>query len=127
WNGALPTRKELGELRTGFQREFRLPPPVTKVLHELPRAADPMRVLQLGMAALGIHDPDRDDNSPEANRRKALRITPELSARTCAFHRIRTGKEPIETSSEPTFAGNFFFHLHGRKPKDIEEEAVDQA
>lgn len=127
WNGALPGAKELGELRTAFQREFRLPPPVTKLLHDLPRAADPMRVLQLGMAALGIHDPDRDDNSPEANRRKALRITPQLSALTCAFHRIRTGKEPIETSSEPTFAGNFFFHLNGRKPKEIEEEAIDQA
>src|SRR4030095_11000641 len=82
---------------------------------------------EVGMACLGIHDPDRDDNSPEANRRKAVRITAKLSALTCAFHRIRRGLAPVERPNERSFAASFFVLLNGRKPDKVEEEAIDKA
>src|SRR4030095_3211617 len=90
WNGELPRRPALESLAKDLQKELSVPPGVLKVLRDVPKDSDPMRVLQLAMCALGLHDPDRDDNSLEANRRKAVRITSQLSAVTCAFHRIRT-------------------------------------
>ena len=127
WNGVLPTRTVLGELKRSLGQEFKIPPGVLRILREIPRDADPMRVLQMVMPTLGIYDPDRDDNSPGANRRKAARITSLLSAVTCAYHRIRTGKEPVEAVPELNFASNFFLLLNGRKPDPIEENAVDVA
>jgi citrate synthase len=127
WNGELPRRPALESLAKDLQKELRVPPGVLKVLRDVPKDSDPMRVLQLAMCALGLHDPDRDDNSLEANRRKAVRITSQLSAVTCAFHRIRTGKEPAEASVELGFAGNFFRLLNGRNPQPVEEEAVNKA
>ncbi len=127
WNGALPTSPVLGELKRALGKEFKIPPGVIRILRDAPRDADPMRVLQMAMAALGLYDVDRDDNSPEANRRKAVRITSLLSAVTCAYHRIRNGKEPVEAVPELNFASNFFLLLNGRKPDPIEENAVDVA
>ncbi|MBI4605783.1 MAG: citrate synthase [Planctomycetes bacterium] len=127
WNGSLPRRDALEDLRSGLLREFELPAGVLRILREVPRDADPMRVLQLAVGALGAFDPDRDSNAPEANRRKALRLTAKLSAVTCAFHRIRSGKDPVEAPSEPGFAATFFHILNGRKPDHVEAEAIDKA
>ncbi len=127
WNGSLPRREVLSETRAVLERELRLPAGVLQILRAFPRDSDPMRVLQAAMAALGAFDPDRDDNSPAANRRKALRITSQLSTLTCAFHRLRTGQEPVEPAGNLGFAANFFLLLRGRKPEKIEAEAINIA
>jgi len=127
WNGALPRRKELDEMRSVLELELKILPGVLKVLRDMPHDADPMRVLQIAMGTMGIYSPDGDDNSPAANRRKAPRMTSQLSAATCAFHRLRSGKEPVEPSKELSFAGNFFLLLNGRQPEKIEEEAINKA
>lgn len=130
WNGSLPKEGPLEELKGALQREFKVPEGVMKALRGMPRDGDPMRVLQAAMALMGLHDPDRDDNSLEANRRKAVRITAQLSAVTCAFHRIRSGKEPVQdgsTEKKRSFARTFFFHLNGREPEAVEENAIDKA
>jgi citrate synthase len=127
WNGSLPQTKELDDMRAALQRDLTILPGVLKVLRDMPHDADPMRVLQIAMGTMGIYSPDGDDNSPEANRRKAPRITSQLSAATCAFHRLRSGKEPVEPSKELSFAGNFFLLLNGRKPEKIEEDAINMA
>jgi citrate synthase len=127
WNGSLPTKKELDEMRSVLGREFKIQPGVLKVLRDMPHDADPMRVLQIAMGTMGIYSPEGDDNSPEANRRKAPRITSQLSSATCAFHRLRSGNEPVEPSSELSFAANFFLLLNGRRPEKIEEETINKA
>jgi len=127
WNGELPRKQALGDLKSALRQEFRLPEGVIRVLRTFPKDAEPMRALQAIMAVLGFFDPDRDDNSDAANRRKAVRITPQLSAVTCAFHRIRSGKDPVAPRSDLDFAANFFWNLHGREPKPIELESIDKA
>jgi len=127
WNGTLPKKEALEPLRAALVQEFKIPDGVIAFLRDMPRDADPMRVLQAGVAVLGNYDPDRDDNGDAANRRKAIRITSQLSALTCAFHRIRSGKEPMSARSDLSFASNFFWLLNGREPKKIEAKAVDMA
>jgi citrate synthase len=139
WSGSLPKRDALEELRAALLREFKVPEGVLAALRGMPRDGDPMRVLQASMALLGLYDPDGQDNSPAANRRKAPRITAQLSAVTCAFHRIRAGKEPVlssgndaaststSTGKKPSFAATFFQHLNGRKAEPVEENAIDKA
>lgn len=127
WHGRLPTADELKSLRSALCTSFTLPDGVVTALRALPKDSDPMRVLQAGMALLGTYDPDAASNDPEANQRKAIRITAQLSALTCAFHRIRTGHDPVEPDESLNFAGNFFYQLNGRRPDEIEIEAIDKA
>ncbi len=127
WHGRLPTVRERDELRSALCRSFQVPDHVMSCLRAMPRDTDPMRVLQAGMAILGMTDPDRDSNAPDANLRKAIRITAQLSSLTCAFHRIRSGKEPVPARDGLNFAGNFVYQLNAREPEPIEVEAMDKA
>ncbi len=127
WNSKLPNQKELDDLRSALCKSFTLPEAALVYLRAIPRDADPMRVLQGGMSILGMYDADADSNDDAANRRKAIRITAQLTALTCAYHRIRTGNEPVESDASLSFAGNFFYLLNGRKPDAIEVEAIDKA
>ena len=45
------------------------------ILHALPPKTQPMDVLRTAVSALGAVDPDLNSNTPEANRRKAMRLT----------------------------------------------------
>ena len=127
WEGSLPTKSQLDELSSDLRDAFELPPAVIAALETMPKDADPMRVQQAGMALLGMHDPDRNSNDPDANRRKAVRATSQLTALTCAFHRLRRGEAPVAPSKTLNFAGNFVYQLNGRDPDAIETEAVDKA
>ena len=127
WHGRLPNRAELDELSKGLAGSFTLPDGVIACLQAMPKDTDPMRVLQAGAALLGMYDPDADSITKEANLRKATRLTSQLTALTCAFHRIRNGNDPIPPSDELSFAGNFFYQLNGKKPDAIETEAIDKA
>ncbi len=127
WHGRLPNPNERDELRSALCHSFELPEGVITCLRAMPQDTDPMRVLQAGMALLGMYDRDRNTNSPEANLRKAIRITAQLTALTCAYHRIRAGNEPVPPNVNLNFAGNFFYQLNGREPDQIEVEAMDKA
>jgi citrate synthase len=127
WDGVLPGRARLEALRAALRSELELPDAVVRALRAFPPEGEPMRVLQAAMSLLGTVDPDRDDDSGEGLRRKAPRITSQLTAALCAFHRLRTGKELVAPAPDLSFAGNFFLLLNGRRPKAVEESAFDKA
>ncbi len=127
WEARLPRANELDELRADLRQAFRLPDGAVDVLRAMPKDTDPMRVLQAGMAVLGMFDPDAAANTPEANRRKAIRATAQLTSWTCGYHRLRSGHEPVAPSDSLDFGGNFFYQLNGREPDAIEAEAIDKA
>ena len=84
-----------------------------------------MRALQLSVAALGIFDTDRTDNSHEANLRKAVRLTAQLASAICAHHRVRSGKDPVPPAKDLGHAANFLTMLTGQRPSDVNARAFD--
>ncbi|MGH7324946.1 MAG: citrate/2-methylcitrate synthase [Candidatus Rokuibacteriota bacterium] len=125
WAGELPTRSELD----GFQAELIGVRPVPRELLQafalMPTTTDPMRVLQAGVAILGMHDPDTTDNSREANLRKALRLTSQLATAMCAHHRIRSGRDPVTPAKDLGHAANFLYMLTGERPSPVTTKAFD--
>jgi citrate synthase len=93
----------------------------------LPKTMHPMRVLQMGIALLGGLDPEGEDDSPEANRRKATRLVARTSSLTTGFHRIRSGRRPIAPRADLSHAANFLYTLSGRKPRVVQVRAFDAA
>ncbi len=127
WHGELPGEADLAAFRKELIEAAPLPPEVVKVLKLLPKTMHPMRVLQMGVALLGGLDPDAEDNSPEANRRKATRLVARVSSLTTAFHRIRIGRRPIAPRPDLSHAANFLYMLSGRKPRVVPVRAFDAA
>src|SRR5215468_8995448 len=75
WNERLPNRTELENLRQSIAKQATLPREILAQLKSYPKDGDPMAMLRTAVSALAFYDADSEDNSPEANRRKALRLT----------------------------------------------------
>lgn len=127
WNGDLPTRDELAATRAALGEARRVEPGVLEVLRLLPRDTHPMAALRTGLSAAGNFDPEAEDDSEEANRRKAVRITGQTAAITAAFERVRAGEDPLDADPERPFAEDFLRLLTGREPDGLEARIVDVA
>jgi 2-methylcitrate synthase len=127
WHGELPRPAELEGFRKELTDARPLPPLVLKALKLFPREMHPMRVLQAGIALLGALDPDAEDNSAEANGRKAVRLVAQMATLTAAFHRVRQGKRPVTARPDLGHAASFLHLVAGRKPKAVEVRAFDAA
>lgn len=127
WDGRLPNRAELDQLKADLAAAEALPAHVLGLLKAMPREATPMDVLRTATSALGMLDPDLNSIEADANRRKAVRLTAQLPAIVCAFHRLRTGQQPIAADPKLSIAANFLYMLFGKKPHDTLTRVMDAA
>ena len=95
WHRRLPTRAELGDLQSQLVAARPLPEAVLRLMRGLPpgNAMDMLRTLT---SALGHYDPDATDNSPQANYRKAVRLTAQISSLVATMGRMSKGQGPID-------------------------------
>jgi citrate synthase len=117
WNGRLPNAAELEALRAEIAAAAAIPAPVMAMLQAMPHDADPMAVLRTATSALAFYDADSEDSSAEANRRKAARLTGQVTSLVAAWPRIRKGHAPIAPRSDLTLAANFMYMLRGEEPE----------
>ncbi|MCZ6534907.1 MAG: citrate (Si)-synthase [Chloroflexi bacterium] len=122
--GDLPNRSQLEELDSTLRDSRTLPSEVIQILH-LVKDSHPMDALRTGVSALATFDPDVDDNSVEATRRKGIRITAQAPTIATAHHRIRQGLEPVVPDPGLNHAGNFLYMLFGSKPQEDEMKLMD--
>jgi citrate synthase len=125
WNGRLPNRTELAEISRSLREERDVPDEITDLLRSLPNQAEPMAVLRTGASALAMFDPDSGNDSPEANHRKAIRLTAKLPTILAAFDRIRRGLDPVAPRHEGSIAEEFLFMLNGEQPGEMAVRTFD--
>lgn len=127
WEGHLPTQAELKALTQELARERAASEPVMALLKTLPRTTHPMDMLRTAVSLMGIYDPEADVMTPEANRRKAGRLTAQLPTLVAAFDRLRQGKAPVPPNPELGLAENFLFMLHDERPSALHAHVMDVA
>lgn len=127
WYGELPNRQQLASLDGQLKEERAVHPDVLKVLRLLPPTTHPMASLRTAASALASFDPEAEDMSPDANMRKAIRLTAKMATLTAAIERLRQGKDPIEPRSDLSHAANFLYMLHGEVPDELSERILDVA
>ncbi|MBV9774013.1 MAG: citrate synthase, partial [Gemmatimonadetes bacterium] len=127
WNGELPSQAQLDELKAQFAAEATLSDELLGMLRAYPKDADPMAALRTAVSALGMFDPNADDNSEAELRRKAILLTAKTPTIVAAFERIRTGKEPVAPKEGLSFAANFLYMLNGEEGNDTRCRTMDAA
>jgi citrate synthase len=125
WNQRLPTRSELQQLHKALIADMPLSSAELDIMRRFPAKAHPMAVLRTAVSTTGLFDPSADDNSPEANQRKALRLTARMPTISAALSRIRAGKEPIPPRDNLGHAANFLYMLRGKDPEQSEIDALN--
>ena len=127
WNGSLPTAAALETLKAELDKNRAIPQAALSLLRQFPRSAPAMDALRTATSLLSLYDPDEGDESMEANRRKALRITAQMGTLVAALHRLSIGQEPIAPKSGLSTAASFLYLLTGKEPTETEAHALDVA
>ena len=125
WNRRLPKPAELAAFRDELRGEYGLPDGMWDLIGRMPKDAKPMDALRTLVSALGLFDPEADDESPEANERKAVRLVAKTPALIANFDRHRKGKPFVKPDAGETIAGSFLHMLNGSTPTDAVRKALD--
>lgn len=125
WYHKLPTQTELTRFRHALIDEMSLPAALLDMMQHFPTNAHPMAVLRTAVSTLGLFDPAAEDNSPDANVRKAMHLTAKMPTIIAAWARIRNGKAPIAPHDELGLAANFLYMFKGHDPNPVETDAVN--
>ena len=126
WHGRLPSRAELGDLQSQLAAGRPLEEPILRPRKQLP-ATDGMDSLRTLTSALGHYDRDASDHSPQANYRKAVRLTAQLGSIVATYGRMQAGGGPIQPDPALGHAANFLYMLTGNRPNALSTRAFDIA
>jgi citrate synthase len=126
WHGRLPNRAELGDLQSQLAAARPLGEPILRLMKQLP-ASDGMDMLRTLTSALGQYDPEVDDSSPQAQYRKAVRLTAQLGSIVATYGRLQAGGGSIQPDPALGHAANFLYMLKGERPSALATRAFDIA
>src|SRR5690606_10555904 len=107
WNGKLPNRDALNRLNQQLVAERELPAPILQLIQGCPADSDAMAALRTAGSALALYDPEANDNSDEANRRKAIKLTAKMPTIVATFDRARKQKPVVAPRADLNTAANF--------------------
>lgn len=127
WNGRLPKRAELDELKKNIAASYELPEWVREVFKYFPADAEPMDTLRTAVSALSFFDKESRDLSREASIRVATRLTASFPTIVAAIDRTRKGLDPIKPKPELDIATNFLYMLKGEMPDEFDAHVLDVA
>jgi citrate synthase len=127
WDGKLPNKQELAQLRKDIAANMALPPHVARAIEVLPAQTQPIDTLRTACSSAGAIDPDLKSNEPDADRRKAIRVTAQFPTMVTAFARLRNRQKPVQPDPSLSIAGNFLYMLTGSKPHETLVRVMDAA
>ncbi|MDP9251495.1 MAG: bifunctional 2-methylcitrate synthase/citrate synthase, partial [Chloroflexota bacterium] len=111
-NGDLPTKEQLQVFKAELVKHRTLSPFLRQILQEMSESGTAMDVLRTVASAAAVEDPAEGDNSPEAEYRKAIRLTAKLPTILASYMRRRRGDQPIPPDPSLDHAANFA-HMAG--------------
>ncbi|MGH7443845.1 MAG: citrate/2-methylcitrate synthase [Longimicrobiales bacterium] len=127
WFGELPNRTQLDQLSSQIIENALVDDRVLNIVRAAPASTHPMATLRTAVSALAYVDPDAEDMSPEANQRKAIRLTGQAITLTAAIDRLRKGRDPLQPRADLSLAGNLLYMMLGVEPDPIAERIIDAA
>jgi citrate synthase len=113
WFGHLPNQKELADLKARFVAQRTIPDAVMQTLRALPADTEPMDALRTAVSSWGAVT---IKGKPTVDQTIAL--TARFPLFLAAFHRLRQGKEPLESKAELGHAANYLYLLTGQVPSE---------
>jgi citrate synthase len=111
----LPTAAQLDETVATLRAESALDPLLVELVASLAERTGPMTTLRTAVSAAAAVDPG-DDDSDEANLRKAYRLIAQTPQIIATYQRLRSGGDAIEPRDDLGVAANFLYALTGKQP-----------
>jgi len=125
WNGRLPTKDELADLRAQFQANYEAPSEVIEFMRQFPKEADPMDVLRTAVSALDFYDQGGHGTDRETAIKTAIKLTAQIGTLVAAWERIRKDKDIVAPDKTLSIAENFLYMLRGERADADEARMFD--
>lgn len=126
-HGELPSAEQLSAFQQRLNEAAAVPKEITKALKSLPATTPMMDVMRTGASMLAHWDADVNDNSHDANLRKAERLLAQLPIIMAVRQRQLESKPAVAPDSKLSLAGNILRMLRGRKPTQRHVRALDMS
>jgi citrate synthase len=125
WNGRLPRRAELDELKRNIAANYELSPEILALMRQFPSEAEPMDTLRTAISALAFYDKNAKDITRENAVKTATRLVGQFPTIVATLERLRKGLEPLAPKPEFNIATNFLYMLKGEMPSDEDAHIFD--
>lgn len=117
WFGELPNRPQLDDF-VAKERSYRvLSNDMLAAIRLYPKASHPMDTLRTSVSFLGMEDLDAENNDPDLNQEKSIKLMARIPTALAADYRMRKGLTPINPDQSLGFAENFFHMCFGEVPE----------
>jgi citrate synthase len=123
--GELPTQDALSSFTSDLAGERHLEDRMIEILRNFPADGHPMKALQAGVAVLGAFDTVSNVNDEAQASRATIRLIAKVPTLIAAYHRVRSGQEPVAPRSDLDHAANFLYMLNGEVPSDTVARTMD--
>ena len=127
WRGERPDAAQAADFRARLAAARGLPEPLEALLRALPRDCHPLDALRTAISLDAALDPDVADSGAAANLRKSFRLMVRVPEVVGAWHRIRTGRDPVAPRRGGSHAAYVLWLLEGREPSDDVARVMDVA
>jgi citrate synthase len=121
WNGELPSRSQLNDLKEQFSRERSISDHTINLIRRLPASANALDVLRTTISTIATGLPLK---RPDV--KQAISITAKIPTINAAFDRIRNGKSPVSPVPEYNHAQNYLYMMTGEEPDPEEADALNK-
>jgi len=123
--GSPPDAVELDSFRAEIAAGRTLGKLVVSGLAEISASQEPMEAMRTLLSLGSADDLDKSSNAPDANSRKAARLTAQQPMLVAAYDAARHGKESLPADPGLGIAANFLLQLRGAPPSPREAEILD--
>src|SRR5438093_5924856 len=115
--GERPDAAQAADFRARLVAARGLPAPIEALLRSLPRDCHPLDALRTAISLDAALDPDVADRGALANLRKSFRLVVRVPEVVGAWHRIRTGRDPVAPRPGGSHAAYVLWLPAGREPR----------
>ena len=102
--GELPKKKQLKKFIKLIEKNREITVNLREFIKHMPKKSHPMDVARTAVSVMGLEDKETNNNTPEANMRKAIRIFSKTPTAVAAFFRARRGKRVISPKKKLSFS-----------------------
>ena len=110
-NGELPNKIQLNKFKKQLEKNRNITINLREIIKHIPKKSHPMDVARTIVSIMGLEDKETNNNSAEANMRKAIRILAKTPTAMAAFFRARKGKNIIPPKKKIIFFSKFFSYV----------------
>lgn len=124
-HGEVPTDQDLNDFSKLIKDNRDIDEEILNLLRVCNYNIEAMDALRTVVSYLSHCDPDLNDNSREANMRKAPRLIAVFPTIVAAFYRISQLENLVHPDPNLAHGANFLYMLRGKRPTELEARVIE--